>query len=305
MTPSLLFKLLAFPIFTGVTFHIAAYTVSYFTPTAAAAWRFGLAAAIMIMVLRISGMSSQSWRTNRWIYVVLGILGVFGFNTLFFIGMKYTSPVNGALIMATNPIVTLLAASAIFRSPITSNQIIGSSLSFVGVFLVITQGSWTVISQFQFASGDLIILLGNLCWALYGVLGKKYLQNSSSLETTTYTMGVGALLLVLVASFSHHEVPLLEVPLLAWGGILFMAVCTSVLGYLWWNQAIATIGASQTAIFFNLVPIVAMLTSIVAGEQVTSTQLAGALTVIGGVLISMRVIRLPEFQKDLASRKMN
>lgn len=201
MSPSLLFKLLAFPVFTGVTFHIAAYTVSYFTPTAAAGWRFALAAAILLLVLRKSGFDRQTWRTNGWMYVLLGVLGVFGFNTLFFMGMKYTSPVNGALIMATNPIVTMLLAASILRSPVRGNQIIGSCLSFAGVFLVITQGSWEVISHFEFSLGDAIIFLGNLCWALYGVLGKRYIHNSSSLETTTYTMVVGALLLIGVATF--------------------------------------------------------------------------------------------------------
>ena len=32
-------------------------------------------------------------------YVVLGMLGVFGFNVFFFLGMASTSAVNGALIM--------------------------------------------------------------------------------------------------------------------------------------------------------------------------------------------------------------
>lgn len=36
-------------------------------------------------------------------YLILGLIGVFGFNLFFFLGMASTSPVNGALIMALNP----------------------------------------------------------------------------------------------------------------------------------------------------------------------------------------------------------
>lgn len=98
---------------------------------------------------------------------------------------------------------------------------------------------------------------------------------------------------------------MVEIPLQVWGGILFMAVCTSVLGYLWWNQAIAVIGANQTAIFFNLVPIVAMLGSMVLGQEITLIQLAGAVTVIGGVLISLSVKQFSHFYKEFAAKEQN
>jgi len=50
----------------------------------------------------------EGLKQNGLMYVVLGFIGIFGFNALFFLGMKHTSPVNGALIMATNPLVTAI-----------------------------------------------------------------------------------------------------------------------------------------------------------------------------------------------------
>lgn len=285
MNPRLLAKLVAFPIMTGVTFNIAAYTVNYFTPSSAAAWRFAIAALLMLIILGIKeNLHWHKVKQNGWMYLFLGAVGVCGFNSLFFLGMKFTAPVNGALIMATNPIVTMVLARWILKTTISREQGVGAVLSLLGVILVLTQGSFQVVEHLQFSAGDLIILAGNVCWALYGVMGRGYLRNSTALETTTYPMLVGALLLMLVTWIQPQQTALAEIPAAAWLGILFMAIGTTVLGYLWWNQAIAAIGANRTAIFFNLVPVVTMLTSFLTGHSITWIQLAGALLVISGVV---------------------
>jgi len=79
---------------------------------------------------------------------------------------------------------------------------LGISFALVGVILVLTQGSLKIIQTLSISKGDLLILTGNLCWALYGVLGRKYLKGSSSMETTTYTMIVGSLCLLVLTAFS-------------------------------------------------------------------------------------------------------
>ena len=66
---------------------------------------------------------------------MLGIVGVFGFNFFFFLGMKHTEAMNGALIMATNPLVTTLLASFILREKIIKRQGIGMLLALLGVCL--------------------------------------------------------------------------------------------------------------------------------------------------------------------------
>lgn len=39
------------------------------------------------------------------------------------------------------------------------------------------------VRTLSFSMGDIYIFLGNLCWALYGVLGRRFLKRSSSLVT--------------------------------------------------------------------------------------------------------------------------
>lgn len=293
--------LLGFAIFTGATFNLASYSVNYFSPSSAAAWRFGIAAIAMIVILSIKeGIKLANVKENGLAYVIIGIIGIFGFNALFFIGLKYTTPLNGALIMGTNPLMTTIIARLILKDPITKRQVFGIIFALIGVILVITQGSLELIQSFSFSIGDFIILMGNLCWALYGVLSRRYIKNSSPMANTTYTMIIGALSLILLSTMYPNPVPYQSIPISAWGAIVFMSLCTSVLGYLWWNQGIKEIGAGKTALFFNFVPIVTMIISFIIGTPVTVVQLIGTFLVILGVLVSSGVIKMPSTQnKDM------
>jgi drug/metabolite transporter (DMT)-like permease len=274
-------------VFWGGNFNAGKLAVENMPPFTIAAWRFGLAAICMVLILLVKEKFNwQIIKQNLGLYILLGIIGVFGFNILFFIGLKYTSPVNGALIMATNPLVTVLLSSLILKSKVSGKQKIGMIISLIGVVAVITSGSLETFRTLNFSSGDLIIFSGNVCWAMYGVLGKKYLKNSTPLLTTTITMIVGAILLIPFASFETHQIPLSDQSWSVWIAILFMAFLGSVLAYLWWNEGIAKIGANNTAIFFNLVPVFTMLISLITGSPITLVQIFGGVLVISGVVFS-------------------
>ncbi|MFB2549258.1 DMT family transporter [Bacillus paranthracis] len=287
-------QLLGFAIFTGGTFNASKYAVQYFEAIHIAAWRFGIAAFVMLCLLKIrKDFEVEVWRQNRIYYLLLGIVGVFGFNFFFFfLGMKHTEAMNGALIMATNPLVTTLLASVILREKIVKRQGIGMLLALIGVVFVLTQGSFTAIQNLSFSKGDFYILLGNICWALYGVLGRKFIKTGNPIQTTTYTMTIGALAFMIISSTQKSIVTVLEIPLLAWGAILFMAIGMSVLGYLWWNNGIAQIGAARTSLFFNLVPVVTMIISFLEGVNIAPAQCIGMLLVITGVLCSSGFIQI-------------
>ncbi|CAI6327643.1 MULTISPECIES: DMT family transporter [Bacillus] len=288
--------LLGFSIFTGATFNLAKYTVGYFSPSSSAAWRFGLAAAVMLIILIFTeGIKKSQLRKNAVSYIVLGIIGIFGFNALFFVGLKYTSPVNGALIMGLNPLLTAILARIILKDNMTKKQVLGIFFAFIGVLLVITQGSIETIKTLSISGGDLIIFTGNVCWALYGVLGRRFVKDGTPLSTTTYTMVIGAVSLIVVSLFTSKPVSLSNIPIGVWGAIAFMAFFTSVLGYLWWNQGIKEIGASKTSLFFNLVPVVTMIISFAIGTPIKVFQVIGAVLVILGVLTASGVIRIPKY----------
>lgn len=277
-------SLVAAATFWGANFVAGKLAIGVLSPMSVIAWRFIIAGLLMIVILWTKERPTwQVVRQNFWMYVLLGIVGIFGMNGLLFIGLNHTSAVNASLIMATNPIVTLILSAIFLRERIRARQGIGMLVSLVGVIFVLTGGSLYKLGSISL--GDLLVLGGNVCWALYGVLGRRYVKDSTPLGTSAITMVMGALCLLPFAN-AHHVVASGGIVTQAWLAIVFMAVCGSVLSYLWWNRGIAHIGANRTSIFFNLVPVATMGIASFTGESIIAAQLMGAVLVIIGVVLT-------------------
>lgn len=272
--------------FWGANFNLGHYVVRLIDPLSAAGWRFIIASLIMAACMLVKeGVDWAGIRSNLLPLAVMALLGIFGFNVAFFYGMQTSSAINGSLIMTLNPTITVILTALVIGDAISWRQVLGLALSMAGVVTVVTGGSWLTFMHLSFARGDVLILIGNLCWAAYSVIGKRFIKSLSPLQTTTSTMLMGATAIVGLATVDHAgslPVP----PATSLYAIAIMALFGTVLAYLWWNNGIRAIGPARTAVFFDLVPIFTMLIAIVLGEQVMLAQWLGAALVITGVLFS-------------------
>nr|WP_275901028.1 EamA family transporter [Paenibacillus periandrae] len=269
----------------GVSFNLGKLAVSAIGPMNVVGWRFLIASCCLLIFYYLKERPTyQQLKSNLIRYFFIGVIGIFMTNALVFSGLSYTSAVNTALITAANPTVTLICSFLILRERMRKQQLLGMILSLIGVWFVITAGSITKLSSVSV--GDLLVLCGNSCWALYGVLGRKYLKDSTPQKTTALTMFFGAICFIPFMNFPiepDHLVNLADV----WMIIGFIALFGSVLAYLWWNKGISQLGVTRTGLFFNFVPITSMIMSVLMGEDVLISQIAGAFLVITGVIISL------------------
>ncbi|MDA8231333.1 MAG: DMT family transporter [Magnetospirillum sp.] len=277
-------------LFWGLTFNAAKLTVGAVPPMTTAALRFLVAAGLMLVLLL---SMERNWgprvRRNWLAFLAMAVAGVVGFNTFFFFGMQYTSPTNGALIMATNPLVTALIAALFLGEPISHNHKVGTAISFVGVAILILSGASHRLSQVNI--GDLLVIGGNVSMALYSVLNKRFVKESSPLITTAATTIAGAVILWSVARTMDPPTAVTALPWQTYAAILFMGAFGSVLAYIFWNRGIRAIGVADTAIFFHLVPVFTVLGSFVLGQTVTLTQIGAGMVVIFGVMISSGALK--------------
>jgi drug/metabolite transporter (DMT)-like permease len=276
-------------VFWGANFNLAKPVVAEMHPYVAGASRFLIAAAIMLLITWYR-RESVPLRHLR-IYVILGLMGVFGFNLFFFLGMQSTSATNGALIMATNPLLTSLLAYAFLQQRPSYRQWLGFPIGLIGVGVVVLGAG----AHVQVAIGDWLIFAANLSWAFYNVFARKLMpKDTSGVANAAGMMTVGALALTAVALISgeHFIIPSLH----AGSALLLMTVGGGVLAYLFWNASIARLGAAQAAIFLNLVPVSSMLIAALEGIPPTHVQLIGGMLVIGAVTFASLPVRTTAVQ---------
>lgn len=279
-------------LFWGMNFALAQPVMADEPPLYAAAFRFLLASAIMLVLAVIRGEPLLARaRRHAGAYLLLGTVGIGAFNLFFFFALQRTSAANASLIMATNPLLTTLLAALMLGERASVNQLAALPLALLGVTVVISGGHLQQLASLHVATGDLIMLGADLAWAFYNVLGRRYMPAGSPLANTTLMMLAGTLVLV-IAALTSHEVP--AVPgMKSAAGLVMMAVGGTVLAYLFWTTGIARLGAGKTALFLNLVPVFAMLVATTMGILPTTAQLVGGVLVIGAVLVATMPRRQP------------
>ena len=245
--------------------------------------RFGLAAVILMLV---RGRSFPGWRKvlrqDGWLFLGLGIFGAFLNHLSFIFGLRLAPASHAAIVApATSPIWTMLLAARLGGERITRDQILGLLLCMVGVVLVVglegPTGAWPIFL------GDVSFVLCGMVWALYSYLSKVAMRRMTAEATLAYGISIGCVFLGLAATVERPWGVLSAASLSAWVSVLYLSVGPTLLAGFWWNLGIRQVGAGQTAVFSNLMPVSGvMLSWLILGERLGLLQmLGGGLAVVG------------------------
>lgn len=281
-------QLVACALLWALTYHAGKFAVGLMLPLGAILWRF--TAAVLIIIPWIAFREGWDWaglRRNLWPLLVMGTVGIVGFNLAMFYGLQSTSAVNASLIMAFSPILTACGTVILGGERLTASRVLGLMLGVMGVALVVTRGSLHGLMQTGIARGDVLMLGGSLAWAIYGLIPRRFVRGLAPLQTGAASLVVTALTLWVICAVARPEAMQLP-PRAALWAILFMGVLATALAYLWWNVGVVRIGASRAAGFLNLIPVFTMLSGLLIGQSLSVAQVLGAALVIVGVVLAAR-----------------
>ena len=284
-------KLFSMAFFWGGAFVAGRSVAQTLDPFSAAFLRFALATVFLGMLHTIRKAPQKSVLTWRQIagLALLGLTGIAIYNVCFFTGLKLISASRASAIITNNPIVVLFLSMIFFRERVCPLKILGILLSVTGACIVIFRGNITLMLQGSLGKGELAILGCVMSWAVYSVLGKKLLKTISPLEATLYATLFGTVFLCLPAFRNGMVARIHHLNLQTWLSLLYLALCATVLGFVWFYDGVKTIGPTRASQFVNLVPVNAFVLSyFMLHEQLSFSLLTGTLFVITGVLITQR-----------------
>lgn len=280
---SIIFLLLAV-LFWALNFHLSKVMMNYVSPNASAFWRY-LFGVIALFIVSYSALPSWIDIKANWKGIFLvGFIGLFGFIYFFFQGLKYTSEMNGALIISLNPATTLVLAILFQGHKTNKQQIGGIVLAFLGVVYLLAKGDFSAFLDISFNKGDVLFLIANLLFALQNIWIKKYASKVGNLGFTTLTsfcclLGFAVLLLF------ETSLTIKDLPFKFWASGIVMGVFGTTLAYIFWNYGITKIGAAKGSVFLNAMPLFTALFAISFGAELLDYHLVSTILIIGGLLL--------------------
>lgn len=219
-----------------------------------------------------------------------GFLMVISYNLLLNSGMRYVQPNAASLLIALNPLITLLLAVRFLGEPFTRRRLLGTVVTFAGLAVVVLLGRvgggggvWIPLAKVPYA---LLVLGGPLSWAAATVIIKPALENHSPLVFNFVTTGVGSLPLLFLVDRPFVAKALALTPL-EQGAAAFLSILCTIVAYSLWNLAVKHWRASNVALFVYLnPPLTAMFTWLFFGSGVTIYFVIGGAIMLSGILVA-------------------
>lgn len=257
-------------------------------PLALNFWRW-VVALVVLAPFAVPKLIAQwpMFRRHWWLWCMFGVISVTGFNAVFYVGLQYTTVVQGTLIMGALPVLVLAAARIFLGQPITARQVAGVLISITGIGVIVTRGDPEMLRHLRFNVGDLWMLLAVALWTAQ-IIMIRFLPKGMNLMAFQVAAFVAGLLAALpfyaAETAAGHPMPLSLHALLS---VAYTGLVASALGFTFWNMGAMRVSAKQAGYLGNLYPVFsASLGILILGEPLRWYHLAGAFLIFAGIYLA-------------------
>jgi drug/metabolite transporter (DMT)-like permease len=128
-------------------------------PLAMTFWRWFFALVILApfawpKLRRDAPLVRRHWKA----LLGLGIIGIGTHNALSYLGLRYTTAVNGVILNSFIPVMIVALSWALLRERLAPLQVAGIAVSLGGVLTILSHGSLATLAALRLNGGDLFIV---------------------------------------------------------------------------------------------------------------------------------------------------
>lgn len=256
--------------------------VEYFLPI-----RIFIAAVILLIINIICGYNMKIQRKDMFTFFLLAACEPFIYFFCETYGIQFTgSPTISSLVIASTPVLAIVAGVTFFKEHITWQHIVGMIICLVGLVLV-TRASRGESRLFYF--GMAVLVLAVVAEVAYASLTKALSDGYKPTVIVMYQFFIGSIFflpLFLTRGMEHYD-PDVYTGYNFWEPVLCLAILCSTVAFALWAYAIGKLGVAKSSIFQALNPVVTALAGFILGDEILcGGQWAGLAIAVGGVILT-------------------
>lgn len=256
--------------------------------------RWAIALVILVPFGRvIFRKGSGLWQYRRR-YALLGLLGIGLYNSMQYLALHTSTPINVTLVGASMPIWMLVIGTLFFGTRVKTWQIAGAVLSLAGVLVVLSHGEWSQLKSLRFVFGDVLQLIATIIWAFY-----SWLLSKGNDPAEIRANWVGVLLAQLVygvvwsGAMAGGEWLFTDAKIVwSWSlgvALIYVAIGPAIVALRCWGAGVQRVGPTLAGFFANLSPLFAALMSLAfLGESPRFYHALAFVLIVGGIVLSSR-----------------
>jgi len=257
--------------------------VAHMPPFIAASIRFLLAGSALLLFAVVTSKwqrpTREQWRNAALVGILLMGIG----NGLIMWAQKSIPSGITALLVATFPLWLTLAEAlqsrgASLRLPVVSGVLVG----LMGVFLIASaKGDVSFAGQATPVAALIAVQAASICWTIGYLKAKRLKERLPLVMASGLEMTAGGLFLFLQSIVLREDWSrVLRAPMSAWGGVAFLALFGSIIGFTAFSFTRHTLPSHVVGTYAYVNPLVAVIFGRLFFNETPSSQ-----TVMGGLLI--------------------
>lgn len=260
----------------GLTFVVVKNALNSISPFYFNAFRFTIAALFLLIGCCLNKQSFDPRLIKKGLLVGLFLFGGYSFQT---IGLRYTTASNAGFITGLSVVIVPFLMFALYKKRPSSYALLGIVLATSGLGLL------SLENNFAFNSGDLLILLCALCFAVHMVMVGHFISQFETIPFVTVQIATVAWASWVAGLLGEPFPPHLSGQV--WLGLIITAIPATSLAYLIQNWAQKFTTPTHTALILAIEPVFSMLFAFLLLEEFfTKQDLLGAILMLIGMLLA-------------------
>lgn len=256
--------------------------------------RWAIALVVLIPLGRAAFRPGSGVLANWRRYSMLGLLGVGLYNSLQYLALQTSTPINVTLVASGMPVWMMLVGRLFFDVQVRARQVAGALLSIAGVLVVLCRGDLQQLTSLRLVVGDLYMILATIAWSFYSwlLMQRKDVPELRANWAAFLAAQVGYGV-VWSAALAGGEWALAGVHI-AWSwpvaaALAYVALGPAILAMRCWGAGVMRAGPNIGAFFINLTPLfTALLSSAFLGEPPHLYHALAFVLIAGGIAWSSR-----------------
>lgn len=268
----------------------AKITVAEISPLSLGFFRFGFAAVLFYITLKIRKQSLKFDKEDYPRLILLSLLCI-PLNQFFFLtGIKLSFASHSGIIYSLNPVYAYVIAVLMKYEKFTYPKLFSIIMTVVGIFFIFYESFSGTSVDGDVLRGDVLLLFAVLTFSAYLTLGKKMIAKYGALKVSSLVFLLGSFFYIPLFIYDLPNLNFDNLTISGITGFFYLSVVVAYLAYFVWYYALKKIAISKLTTLSNVSPLLTVLFSILfLSETISLYFVIGSVITLFGVFIMHRV----------------
>ncbi|MDP3463456.1 MAG: DMT family transporter [Bacteroidales bacterium] len=271
----------------GMSYSWSKIVFDYLGPASTVMVRLIISSVFLTLLLRLLSMRLIIQREHLGFFLVSALFNPFFYFLGENFGLNLVSPTVSAVIIATIPVFTPVAAYFFLSERLKLLNILGIAISFFGILAMIFDINLNLSASLP---GVLLLFGAVVSAVIYGIMLKRLTALYHPMTVVWAQNIIGMVYFIpVVIIFETDRLQVSDINTSLVLNLALLGILASSIAYVFFIHSVKILGIAKANVYTNLIPVFAAIFSyFMIGEIITFDKIIAILFVIAGVYLSQK-----------------